>query len=463
MAKRKESGYALLLVFLMAAVIAISLYSEIPRVAFQSQRHKEQLLMGRGLQYMRAIQVFQQVNKGQWPRNIDDVENFQMRHFLRHKYLDPVTGKAEWRLIHVQGNVLTDSLLTQNPAANKQAASTESNYISTYAGLGEIPLGDQVQRPQDRRRSSEGSSGGSTGGLSPMMPGAGPDQPGQPSDLPMPGTTPDNPSNPVAGAPTQGAPGAQPGVPGMPGAPGMPGSIAPGQAMPDAGGSAGIGAQMPGQPGMGQQGPGMPGLPGQGGNPALSMINRILMNPNPQAAQTVQQAQQMGLSGASGSTTLGGGLAGVASKSELEGIMVYNSQTLYKKWEFVFDPTKVPPIAGGGSTTKGATPVSQMGSQPSGTGMSSGLGQPGGMGLSGGLGQPGGMGMSGGMGQPGGMGISGGMGMSGGIGGMGSGAQTGTGAQGNNASGANPNSPAGMQTGGTGSGLLPPGFRLGRP
>src|ERR1035438_5282392 len=115
MAKRKESGYALLLVFLMAAVIAISLYSEIPRVAFQSQRHKEQLLMGRGLQYMRAIQVFQQVNKGQWPRNIDDIENFQMRHFLRHKYLDPVTGKAEWRLIHVQGNVLTDSLLTQNP------------------------------------------------------------------------------------------------------------------------------------------------------------------------------------------------------------------------------------------------------------------------------------------------------------------------------------------------------------
>src|ERR1035438_3083241 len=97
----KESGYALLLVFLMAAVIAISLYSEIPRVAFQSQRQKEQLLMERGLQYMRAIQVFQQVNKGQWPRNLDDIETFQTRHFLRHKYIDPMTGNAEWRLIHI--------------------------------------------------------------------------------------------------------------------------------------------------------------------------------------------------------------------------------------------------------------------------------------------------------------------------------------------------------------------------
>ena len=95
-----------------------------------------------------------------------------------------------------------------------------------------------------------------------------------------------------------------------------------------------------------------------------------------------------------------------------------------------------------------------MGSQPGGMGMSGGMGQPGGMGLSGGLGQPGGMGLSGGMGQPGGIGVPGGMGL---------GAQTGTGAQGNNVPGSNPNSPAGMQTGGMGSGALPPGFRLGRP
>ena len=53
-----ESGFALLLVFLMAAIIAISLYMEIPRVAFETQRQKEQLLMERGEQYKRAIKLF---------------------------------------------------------------------------------------------------------------------------------------------------------------------------------------------------------------------------------------------------------------------------------------------------------------------------------------------------------------------------------------------------------------------
>ena len=35
-----ESGFALLFVFLMAALLAISLYMEMPRVAFEAQRAK---------------------------------------------------------------------------------------------------------------------------------------------------------------------------------------------------------------------------------------------------------------------------------------------------------------------------------------------------------------------------------------------------------------------------------------
>ena len=56
--RKNESGFALLLVFLMAAILAISLYMEIPRVAFETQRQKEQLLVERGEQYKRAIQLF---------------------------------------------------------------------------------------------------------------------------------------------------------------------------------------------------------------------------------------------------------------------------------------------------------------------------------------------------------------------------------------------------------------------
>jgi type II secretory pathway pseudopilin PulG len=56
-ARRKDSGFALLLILLLAAVIAITLYMEIPRVAFETQRQKEQLLVARGEQYKRAIQL----------------------------------------------------------------------------------------------------------------------------------------------------------------------------------------------------------------------------------------------------------------------------------------------------------------------------------------------------------------------------------------------------------------------
>jgi hypothetical protein len=47
-------------------------------------------------------------------------------------------------------------------------------------------------------------------------------------------------------------------------------------------------------------------------------------------------------------------------------VKVYNERTLYKEWEFVFDPTKVKPIQNPNVVqgTPGGTPASQMGSVP---------------------------------------------------------------------------------------------------
>jgi hypothetical protein len=56
--QRGESGFAMLLVFVMAAAISITLYIEVPRVAFESQRTREQMSIDRALQYKRAIQLF---------------------------------------------------------------------------------------------------------------------------------------------------------------------------------------------------------------------------------------------------------------------------------------------------------------------------------------------------------------------------------------------------------------------
>src|SRR5215471_18032404 len=114
--RRKDSGFAVLLIFLMAAVIAITLYMEIPRVAFETQRQKEQLLIERGEEYKRAIYLFQKANPGRWPAKIEELESFNNKRFLRKRFVDPMTGKDEWRLVHIQNGILTDS------HANKQKA-----------------------------------------------------------------------------------------------------------------------------------------------------------------------------------------------------------------------------------------------------------------------------------------------------------------------------------------------------
>src|SRR3954454_22862329 len=110
--RRNQGGFAMLLVFLMAAIVAISLYYEIPRVAMESERAKEQLLIDRGEQYKRAIQLFTK-KAGRYPGDLKDLESFQNTRFLRQRYIDPMTGKDEWRIIHIQNGILTDSKLSK--------------------------------------------------------------------------------------------------------------------------------------------------------------------------------------------------------------------------------------------------------------------------------------------------------------------------------------------------------------
>src|SRR5438045_3575485 len=137
MRRNNERGFAMLLVFLMASVIAITLYLEIPRVAMETQRRKEQLLIERGQQYKRAIQLF--VKKaGRYPSEIKELESFQNQRFLRHRYIDPMTGKDEWRLIHIQNGILTDSKLSApaKPGEDKKDNGTFAGVENPFAMAG---------------------------------------------------------------------------------------------------------------------------------------------------------------------------------------------------------------------------------------------------------------------------------------------------------------------------------------
>src|ERR1700722_5714151 len=114
--KQGERGFAMLIVFLLAAAIALMLYQQMPRVAFESEREKEELLQSRGKQYVRAVTLYYKAFQ-KYPTKIEDLENTNNKRFLRHRYIDPMTGKSEWRLIHANATgALTDSLGVKPPA-----------------------------------------------------------------------------------------------------------------------------------------------------------------------------------------------------------------------------------------------------------------------------------------------------------------------------------------------------------
>jgi hypothetical protein len=393
---KPESGFALLFIYAMAATVAIMLFMELPRVAFESQRDREQLLIDRGEQYARAVNLF--VRKfNRYPADFDALQNTQNLRFLRHKYIDPMTGKNEWRIIHVgPGGVFTDSLVYGKKDDKKQA--DQQNFIGEMQQTGGNQVDPTTQSVNigTRQRPSD-------------LPGAAGDpnqiNPNNPNQLPP------LPQFDANGQPIQNAPG------GMPGQPLTPQQGFPGQFQPGANGfppGAPPGFQSPGQPfpGMPGQAGGTPGQPG-GGPPtsAGNLINQLLTTPRPGGLNGLGGVQQGAidpnalsnqnpngagtaigtLSAPNGPATvtptagqtIGGGIAGVASKFEQEGIKIYKEQKSYHKWEFVYDITKDPARTGGavpqgapppgtpigGGTPGATTPGAQPGTQPGANGM----------------------------------------------------------------------------------------------
>jgi len=319
--ERRDAGFAMLFVFLLAGCIAISLYMELPRVVFEAQRSREQVLIDRGEQYQRAIQLYFRRFRV-YPPNMEALESTNNIRFLRRRYKDPMTGEDEWRVIRGMPNgVFLDSLVHKPPS---QSAKDGETAVADAAGVASALW--QQRRPSDVTL--------------PPEPGQ---QPADMANAEIPAeavagqqldvTQEASPSAPdqqtgvqagLAAVPVVGGalgipvvPGMQPGMPSFPGGPpapfGQP-TIQP-QGVPGA----------PIAPGS------LPGQPTGAGNPALDMIRNMLMRPNPQGLRAIQVA-------ASQQSTGPAGIAGVASKLEAEGIMVYNDRSKYNEWEFLYDP-----------------------------------------------------------------------------------------------------------------------------
>src|ERR1700693_2929061 len=95
-----EEGYLLLSVLILVFLMLLFLSVAAPRVAKEIQRDKEQETVQRGLQYQRAIRLYYK-KFGNYPTDVKQLENTNQIRFLRKRYTDPMTGKDDWRIIHL--------------------------------------------------------------------------------------------------------------------------------------------------------------------------------------------------------------------------------------------------------------------------------------------------------------------------------------------------------------------------
>jgi len=93
-----EQGFLLVGVIVMVALVLLALSIAAPIVAKDLRRERELEAVHRGQQYTRAIRLYYQ-KFNSYPSTVKQLENTNNVRFLRQHYLNPMTGKDDWRLI----------------------------------------------------------------------------------------------------------------------------------------------------------------------------------------------------------------------------------------------------------------------------------------------------------------------------------------------------------------------------
>ena len=94
-----QRGYVLLVVLFLLAVLTISLLAASQSVVTQIRRDREEEMVHRGQQYVRAIRRYYR-KFGRYPAKIEDLEVSNNIRFLRRRYKDPMNPSGEWKILH---------------------------------------------------------------------------------------------------------------------------------------------------------------------------------------------------------------------------------------------------------------------------------------------------------------------------------------------------------------------------
>jgi len=157
-----EEGYVLLIALFLLAVLVLSLAVAAPQIAKSIQRDRELETFHRGMQYRRAVQLYYRKFKA-YPPNMDALVKTSDIRFLRKKYIDPMTGKDDWKSIAFGQN--------KTPTAMGFFGQPLAGNASTIAGTG--PSGNNTPGMTNPTGSAFGGSGSAFGGSGSAFGGSG--------------------------------------------------------------------------------------------------------------------------------------------------------------------------------------------------------------------------------------------------------------------------------------------------
>ncbi len=346
-----EAGYLLIAVVFFVALVTLSLAVAAPRIAASIQRDRELEAVQRGLQYKRAIRLYYKKYNA-YPTSVDQLVKSNDIRFLRRRYLDPMTGKDDWKVLH-QGETHVCPLgffgqpLSVGSSSSIAGATPVGASTSSGSGLGAGMSSGFGGSSTGFGGSSSGfgSSGGSSGFGSSNTSGTG-------------GTGSSGSSTATCGTTSvAGSTGAGAGT----GA-GMGSGTGSGMGLAGAGASAGADSGTGGS-GFGGSGFSNSGFGGGSGTGTSTGTGPTGLSGGGSSSGTTA----LGFTGGSG-----GPIVGVTLPSDKGSTVAFRLQDHYNRWEFVYDPVEEQAQAAAG-LIGGAGGTGVNGSSIAGSGSATGL------------------------------------------------------------------------------------------
>lgn len=337
-----EQGFMLVGLVVAIFLILLALSVAAPKVAQNLRREQEVEAIHRGNQYVRAIRLYYR-KTNTYPATIEQLEKTNNIRYLRQRYVNPITGKDDWRLIHVGEAKTTVKGFFGQPLAGLATAPGAGAGSPAGSNAGGAGAG------QTGLTSGFGASGGG-GGLGSSSPGGG-----------------------GLGASSGGL-----------------GSS-----------SGGLGSSSSSYGGLGGSTGGSTGGASAGNSTLGGTSSGGLGSSTAGTGSGSTIGASAGIGGQSASTFSGSAtpFVGVGVPKDGDSITILNEQTTYNTWEFIYDPrieqlyAKGALLGAGASTLgsgSGSSSGSGSGSSPGGLGNSpnsgTGLGSGGGLGSGSGLG-----------------------------------------------------------------------------